>query len=461
MKKNRTLWSSRLLKGNSENFQRIGSSILVDKRLYREDIFASVIHTKMLIKQKIIPKKDGIRIVNGLKKIKKEIDKNKFKFREQYEDIHQNIEKRLFEIIGKPAGYLHTARSRNDQVVTDFKMWVKSASLNINLILNSLIKSILIKAEKNIDTVMPGLTHLKNAQPISFAHYLLAYVEMLTRDKRRFLNNIELIDECPLGSAALAGTSYNIDRNFTAKKLGFKKPTRNSIDSVCDRDFAIDFLSSAATCAMHMSRLAEDFIIFNSEAFNFLKFSDKVLTGSSIMPQKKNPDPAELIRGKTAINYGTLNSMLTIMKGLPISYYKDLQDDKALVFDSYDTLMDTLLMANELIINLNTNKKNMKNMAQKGYTTATDFADFLVKKKNLTFREAYTVSSRLVNYAEKNKVRLDELTLKEINKFLKNINIDDIKIFNVETSMESKTSYGGTATRNIKKMIKDYKKEVR
>ena len=461
MKKNRTLWSSRLLKGNSKNFQRIGSSILVDKRLYREDIFASIIHTKMLMKQKIIPKKDGFKIVKGLKKIKKEIDKNKFKFREQFEDIHQNIEKRLFEIIGKPAGYLHTARSRNDQVVTDFKMWVKSASLNINLILNSLIKSILRKAEKNIDTVMPGLTHLKNAQPISFAHYLLAYVEMLIRDKKRFLNNVELIDECPLGSAALAGTSYNIDRNFTARKLGFKRPTGNSIDSVCDRDFAIDFLYSAATCAMHMSRLAEDFIIFNSEAFNFLKFSDKVLTGSSIMPQKKNPDPAELIRGKTAINYGTLNSMLTIMKGLPISYYKDLQDDKALVFDSYDTLKDTLLMANELVVNLNTNKKNMKNMAQKGYTTATDFADFLVKRKNLPFREAYTVSSKLVNYAERKKVRLDELSLKEINKFLKNTNIEDIKIFNVVTSMESKTSYGGTATKNIKKMIKNYRKEVK
>ena len=308
---------------------------------------------------------------------------------------------------------------------------------------------------------MPGLTHLKNAQPISFAHYLLAYVEMLIRDKKRFLNNVELIDECPLGSAALAGTSYNIDRNFTARKLGFKRPTGNSIDSVCDRDFAIDFLYSAATCAMHMSRLAEDFIIFNSEAFNFLKFSDKVLTGSSIMPQKKNPDPAELIRGKTAINYGTLNSMLTIMKGLPISYYKDLQDDKALVFDSYDTLKDTLLMANELVVNLNTNKKNMKNMAQKGYTTATDFADFLVKRKNLPFREAYTVSSKLVNYAERKKVRLDELSLKEINKFLKNTNIEDIKIFNVVTSMESKTSYGGTATKNIKKMIKNYRKEVK
>ena len=459
--KNKTVWSNRFSKGNSRNFQRIGSSINIDKRLYKEDIFASIIHAQMLVKQKIIPRKDGAKIIKGLKKIEKEIEKNRFKFREKFEDIHLNIEKRLFEIIGQSAGYLHTARSRNDQVVTDFKIWVKKASLDINDTLNLLIKSILKKAEKNIDTVMPGFTHLKNAQPISFAHYLLAYVEMLNRDKKRFLNNIELIDESPLGSAALAGTSYKIDRQFTAKKLGFKKPTGNSIDAVCDRDFAIDFLSAAATCAMHMSRLAEDFIIFNSEAFNFLKFSDRVLTGSSIMPQKKNPDPAELIRGKTAINYGKLNSMLTIMKGLPISYYKDLQDDKALVFDSYDTLKDTLLMANELILNLNANKINMKQMAQKGYTTATDFADYLVKKNNFPFREAYVASSKLVNYAEKKKVRLDELSLKEINRFLKGVKVDNIKIFDVLSSMNSKTSYGGTATKNIKNMIRKYRKELK
>ncbi len=459
--KNKTVWSNRFSKGNSRNFQRIGSSINVDKRLYKEDIFASIIHAQMLVKQRIIPKKDGSKIIKGLKKIEKEIEKNRFKFKEKFEDIHLNIEKRLFEIIGQSAGYLHTARSRNDQVVTDFKIWVKKASFDINDTLNLLIKSILKKAEKNIDTVMPGFTHLKNAQPISFAHYLLAYVEMLNRDKKRFLNNIELIDESPLGSAALAGTSYKIDRQFTAKKLGFKKPTGNSIDAVCDRDFALDFLSAAATCAMHMSRLAEDFIIFNSEAFNFLKFSDRVLTGSSIMPQKKNPDPAELIRGKTAINYGKLNSMLTIMKGLPISYYKDLQDDKALVFDSYDTLKDTLLMANELILNLNANKINMKQMAQKGYTTATDFADYLVKKNNFPFREAYVASSKLVNYAEKKKLRLDELSLKEINKFLKGVKVDNIKIFDVLSSMNSKTSYGGTATKNIKNMIRKYRKELK
>jgi len=455
--KNKTVWSNRFGKTNSKNFQRIGASINIDKRLYNEDIQASIVHVQMLTKKKIIPRNDGIKIIKGLKKIKTEIDKNKFKFKEKFEDIHQNIEKRLFQIIGDSAGYLHTARSRNDQVVTDFKMWVKKASLDINETINLLIKSLLKKASGNIDTVMPGFTHLKNAQPISFAHYLLAYVEMLYRDKKRFKNNISLIDECPLGSAALAGTSYNIDRNYTAKKLGFKKPTGNSIDSVSDRDFAIDFLSASATCAMHLSRLAEDFIIFNSEAFSFIEFTDKVLTGSSIMPQKKNPDPAELIRGRTAINYGNLNSMLTIMKGLPISYYKDLQDDKELVFDSFDTLKDSLSMSIELIDNLNTKKNNMKNMAQKGYTTATDFADYLAQKKNLPFRKGYAISSKLVNYAERKKIRLDQLSLNEINKFIKNTEINIPKIFDVVNSMNSKTSYGGTSTKNIKKMIKKYK----
>ena len=277
---------------------------------------------------------------------------------------------------------MHTARSRNDQVVTDFKLWVKDSSLILIKELNFLMKHILSKADKNVSTVMPGFTHLKNAQPISFAHYLLAYYEMLNRDKKRFQNNLELIDESPLGAAALSGTSYNIDRNFTSKKLGFKKPTDNSIDTVSDRDFAIDFLYACAVCAMHLSRLAEDFIILNSDAYQLINFNDKMLTGSSIMPQKKNPDPAELIRGRTGINYGKLNSILTIMKGLPISYFKDLQDDKALVFDGFDTLKDTLIMSNELIKNVYPNKTKMLNMAKTGYTTATDFADYLVKEKN-------------------------------------------------------------------------------
>jgi len=459
--KNKTVWSNRLKGSASKSFQRIGSSINVDKRLYTQDIFASKIHTQMLIKNKIIPSKDGLKIIKGLDKIKKQIDNGKFIFKEKFEDIHLNIENKLHEIIGSSAGYMHTARSRNDQVVTDFKLWVKDSTLLIIKELDLLMKNILSKAEKNISTVMPGFTHLKNAQPISFAHYLLAYYEMLKRDKIRFSNNLKLVDESPLGAAALSGTSYNIDRNFTSKKLGFKKPTNNSLDTVSDRDFAIDFLYASAVCAMHLSRLAEDFIILNSDAYQLIKFDDKVLTGSSIMPQKKNPDPAELIRGRTGINYGKLNSILTIMKGLPISYFKDLQDDKSLVFDGYDTLKDTLIMSNELIKNIKANKKKMLEMANAGYTTATDFADYLVKEKKLPFREAYKISSKVVNFAEKNNKTLNQLKLDELKKFYKDLNNSALKIFDVRGSMNSKNSFGGTSERNIKNMIKKYKKELR
>ena len=459
--KNKTVWSSRFKSSTSKSFQRIGASINVDKRLYEQDIFASKIHTQMLIKKKIIPAKEGKKILKGLEKIRGQIKKGKFIFKEKFEDIHLNIEKKLYEIIGNSAGYMHTARSRNDQVVTDFKLWVKDSSVILIKELNSLMKNLLTKADKNVSTVMPGFTHLKNAQPVSFAHYLLAYYEMIKRDKKRFQNNLELIDESPLGAAALSGTSYNIDRNFTSKKLGFKKPTDNSIDTVSDRDFAIDFLYACAVCAMHLSRLAEDFIILNSDAYQLISFNDKMLTGSSIMPQKKNPDPAELIRGRTGINYGKLNSILTIMKGLPISYFKDLQDDKTLVFEGFDTLKDTLIMSNELIKNVNPDKTRMFNMAKTGYTTATDFADYLVKDKKLSFRDAYKISSKIVNYAEKNKKNLDELTLNEIKKFYKNLNNNVLKIFNVKNSMNSKNSYGGTSERNIKNMIKKYKKELK
>ena len=459
--KNKTVWSKRLKGKPSKSFQRIGSSIGVDKRLYEQDIFASTVHTQMLIKQKIIPSNDGKKIINGLKKIKTLIDNGKFIFHEKYEDIHLNIEKKLFDIIGPSAGFMHTARSRNDQVVTDFKLWVKESSKDILKDITNVMKILIKKAEKNTDTVMPGFTHLKNAQPISFAHYLLAYYEMLNRDKKRFQNNLDLLDESPLGSAALSGTSYKIDRNYTSKKLGFKKPTNNSIDSVSDRDFAIDFLYAAAVCAMHLSRLAEDFIILNSDAFKLIYFNDNVLTGSSIMPQKKNPDPAELIRGRVGINYGKLNSILTIMKGLPMSYFKDLQDDKALVFEGYDTLKDTLTMSFELIDNLKISKERMHAMANEGFTTATDFADYLVKEKNLTFRESYGISSQLVNFTEKKGKTLNKISLDELKKFYKGLDKSVLKVFDVKNSMNSKNSYGGTSSNNVKKMIKKYKKNIK
>ena len=459
--KNKTIWSNRFENKTSLSFQKIGSSVHIDKRLYEQDIAASIVHTQMLTKQKIINSKDGTKIINGLKKIKSLIDKGNFEFKDKFEDIHLNVEKKLFEIIGPSAGFLHTARSRNDQVVTDFKLWIKNASKEILKDITLVMKNIIKKAEKNTDTVMPGLTHLKNAQPISFAHYLLSYYEMLKRDKNRFENNIKLLDECPLGSAALSGTSYKIDRNYTSKKLGFKKPTANSMDAVSDRDFAIDFLYASAVCAMHLSRLAEDFIIYNSDAFNLISFNDSMLTGSSIMPQKKNPDPAELIRGKVGINYGKLNAMLTIMKGLPMSYFKDMQDDKELVFDGHDTLKNTLTLSAELINSVKPNKGIMLLMANKGYTTATDFADYLVKVKKLSFRESYAISSKLVNFAEKNKKMLSDLTLEEIKKVYKDLDKSVLKVFDVKNSMNLKKSYGGTSESNVKSMIKKYKKETK
>jgi len=459
--KNRTVWNSRFKSSTSKIFEQIGTSINTDKRLFEEDILASVIHTQMLVKQEIINKKRGKKIINGLKKIRIEIRKGKFSFSKKYEDIHLNIEKRLFSIIGRDAGYLHIARSRNDQVITDFKLWLKKSSINVVKNLDNLIKNFLRKSEKNIQTIMPGFTHLKNAQPISFAHYLLAYIEIFKRDKKRFSNNVINLDECPLGVAALAGTSYNIDRNFTSKKLGFKKPTLNSIDTVSDRDFVLDFLSSAAICAMHISRLAEDLIIWNSDVFKLIEFNDKVLTGSSIMPQKKNLDPAELIRGRAGKNFGNLQAMLTTMKGLPLSYYKDMQEDKNLLFESYDMLMESILVTNELIKNLHPNKQRMLYLASTGYTTATDFADYLVQKKNLSFREAYKISAKLVNYAEKNKKRLDELNLDEIKKVKNDLNKDVMKVFNVKNSVNLKTSYGGTSIKNIKKMISKLKKDFK
>jgi len=459
--KNKAVWGIRFNNATSKIFEKIGASIDIDKRLFEEDIFGSIVHTQMLVKQKIINKKRGNKIIGGLKKIREEIRKNKFNFNKKYEDIHQNVEKRLFAIIGEDAGYLHIARSRNDQVITDFKLWIKKASKQIIKNLNDLIRSFLKKSEGNIQTIMPGFTHLKNAQPISFAHYLLAYVEMFKRDIKRFTSNINYIDECPLGAGALAGTSYKIDRNFTSKKLGFKKPTNNSIDSVSDRDFAIDFLSSASICAMHISRFAEEIIIWNSDIFKLIKLDDNMLTGSSIMPQKKNPDPAELIRGRAGKNFGSLQAMLTTMKGLPLSYYKDMQEDKALVFGSYDTLLESIIITNELIKNLKPNKERMFSLSNEGYTTATDFADYLVQNNNLSFREAYKISAKLVNYAEKNKKKLNQLNFNEVKKMKNDLDKNVMRVFNVRNSVNLKTSYGGTSTKNIKKMISKLKREFK
>ena len=364
-KNNKPVWSTRIKKSSSSLFAKIGSSINVDKRLYKQDILASSVHVEMLFKKKIISLQVKNKIIWGLKKILNEINKKKFSFNDQSEDIHMSIEKRLFDLIGEDAGFIHTARSRNDQVLVDFKLWMVEASEKIVKEIDLTIKLIIKIAEKNIFTIMPSFTHLKNAQPISFAHYILAYVEMFQRDKKRFLKNKETLLENPLGVAAIAGTSFNIDRDFTSKKLKFEKPTGNSVDTVSDRDFVLDFLYSVSVCSNHISRFAEEFIIWNSDAFDLIKLKDKVVTGSSIMPQKKNPDTLEYLRGKTGNAYGNLFSMLTILKGLPLSYFKDLQDDKELSFKSYDQLKISLQLMREILNNFVVNKKKNDSIGRK------------------------------------------------------------------------------------------------
>ena len=459
-KNNQAIWNTRIKKQISTTFQKVGGSINIDKRLFKEDIQGSIAHVEMLFKQKIISFRVKNKIIYGLKKIQNEIIKKKFDFNINYEDIHMNIEKRLFQIIGDDAGYIHTARSRNDQVITDLKIWMRSNTEKINNNLDNIMKTILKISEKNIETIMPGFTHLKNAQAISFAHYLMAYIEIFLRDKKRFKNSLDTLNENPLGVGALSGTSFNIDRNYTTKKLGFKTPTNNSIDTISDRDFVLDFLYNCSVCSMHISRIAEELIIWNSDGFNLIRLSDKVVTGSSIMPQKKNPDLLEYLRGKTGLVYGNLFSMLTILKGLPLSYFKDLQDDKEIVFKANDTLINCLKILNETLINVIPNKKKMLELANLGYLTATDLADYLVKNHSKSFREAYQITAKLVNFAEKNKKRLEDLSIQDLKKIEPKLTNDVLKVFDLKNSINSKKSYGGTAFYNIKKMILKYKKTL-
>ena len=453
--KNKTpIWGTRILKSTNNLFKRVGASLDIDKRLYNEDIAASIVHVEMLNKQKIINLKIKNKIIWGLKRIKNEIIKKKFEFNNDLEDIHMNIEYRLFELIGEDAGYIHTARSRNDQVITDLKIWLKNSTNKIIKSLDSTNKNLLNLASKNIETIMPGFTHLKNAQPISFAHYLLAYVEMFKRDKKKFINNYEFLNENPLGSGALSGTSFNIDRHYTTKKLKFKKPTDNSIDTVSDRDFVLDFLYISLSCSLHISRISEDLIIWNSDAFNLITLNDKIVTGSSIMPQKKNPDPLEYLRGKTGLFVGNLNAMISILKGLPLSYFKDLQDDKELIFRSYDQLKNSLAILNDILKNIILNKKKMLSLAKIGYITSTDLTDYMVRELKYPFRKAYKITAKIINYAEQKKKSLSDLDINELKKLEPRLNKDVYKIFDLKYSLNLKKSYGGTSFENIRKMIR-------
>ena len=459
IKKTKSVWSARISKKTSPLFQKIGSSVEIDKRLFKEDVKGSVAHVEMLCKQKIISFKIKNKIIWGLKRIENEIKKKKFVFKKEYEDVHMNIEKRLYDIIGEDAGYMHIARSRNDQVLTDLKLWMRSSTIELIKNLNNLKKSFINLADKNTYSIMPGFTHLKNAQPISLGHYLLAYVEIFQRDKKKFEYNLINLNENPLGVGALSGTSFNIDRNFTTRKLNFKFPTNNSIDTVSDRDFVLDFLYSSAVCSMHISRLSEEFIIWNSDAFGFINLKDNLVTGSSMMPQKKNPDTLEYLRGKAGSAYGNLFSMFTILKGLPLSYFKDLQDDKQLIFKSFDDLKNSILILNEIINNVNFNKKKMLELAAVGHITATDLADHIVKKLKIPFRKAYKITAKIINYSEKNKKTLNQLSINEIKNIEKKLSSDVLEVLSLENSIKSKKSYGGTSFDNIKKMIKKYKKD--
>ena len=457
-KNNQTVWGTRIKKNRYSIYEKVGNSLEVDKRLFKEDIACSIAHVEMLHKQKIITFKVKNKIIFGLNRIKNHIIKKKILFDGQDEDIHMFIENKLFEIIGEDAGYVHTARSRNDQVITDLKIWLRIKTEEIINLINNSIKIILKNANKNIYTIMPGFTHLKNAQPVSFAHYLLAYVEMFNRDKKRFKDNLNHLLENPLGVGALTGTSFNIDRNYTTKKLKFITSTRNSIDTVSDRDYVLDFLYSSSVCAMHISRMAEEFIIWNSDAFNLISLNDSMVTGSSIMPQKKNPDPLEYLRGQTGNTYGDLLSMLTILKGLPLSYFKDLQDDKKKVFDTYDRLKSSIMITNEILNNFKVNKKKMLELSEKGHITATDLADYIVRELNYPFRKAYHIVAKLVNFCDQKNKNLNNLKINEIKKIEPKLDKNVLKIFDLENSIKSKKSFGGTSFENIKKMIKNYSK---
>ena len=442
-----------LKKAPSKLLERINSSIDVDVRLFQEDIEASSVHCKMLIKTKIISPKDGKKIINGLQQILRDIKKDKIKLDSKFEDIHMNVEALLHNKIGPIAGKLHTGRSRNDQVVTDFKLWIKKHSQIIDDEIKKLQKALIRIAKRNTSTVMPGYTHLQIAQPVSLAHHCLAYVEMMGRNRSRIDDCIKRLNESPLGAGALAGTSFPIDRKMTARLLGFSKPTINSIDTVSDRDFAIEFIFVLSLTGIHLSRLAEEIILWSSQHFNFVELPDELSTGSSIMPQKKNPDGAELVRSNASNIISNLNNILSLLKGLPLAYSKDLQDDKKLTFESYDTIQLGLQVMTELVSKTSFNVKVMKQAIDSSHATATDLADWLVKNLQYPFRQAYRVTGEIVAFAEKKQITLEELTIQELQKFDKKITKDILSVLSSLNSMKNKKSFGGTSPENVKKSI--------
>jgi len=455
-----SMWGGRFAAGPDAIMEAINASIGFDQRLAAQDIRGSRAHAAMLAVTGIISDTDAQAIGEGLLTVLSEIEGGAFKFRTDLEDIHMNVEARLKEIIGEPAGRLHTARSRNDQVALDFRLWVRDQTDAVIAGLDLLIRAFLAQAEKGADWVMPGFTHLQTAQPVTWGHHMMAYVEMLGRDMGRFQDARIRMNESPLGAAALAGTSFPIDREMTAQELGFDRPMANSLDAVADRDFALEFLSAASICAMHLSRFAEELVIWSSAQFRFARLSDRFSTGSSIMPQKRNPDAAELLRAKLGRILGATVALFTIMKGLPLTYSKDMQEDKEQVFDAADNLILSLAAMEGMVRDLTANVPVLEAAAASGFSTATDLADWLVRELGLPFRDAHHVTGTLVAMAEKKGVDLPELTLAEMQSVHPGIRDDVFAVLGVHNSVRSRQSYGGTAPDQVRSQIARWKEKL-
>ena len=444
-----TMWGGRFTGATAAMMEEINASIDFDRKLFRQDIRASRAHAEMLARQGIIGADDAEKITEGLDRILGEIEAGSFNFSRALEDIHLNIEHRLTELIGEAGGRLHTARSRNDQVATDLKLWVRDALDEIDTDIAGLQKALAERAAECADMVMPGFTHLQSAQPVTLGHHFLAYVEMLGRDRGRFADARKRLNESPLGSAALAGTSFPIDRDATALALGFDRPTANSLDAVSDRDFVLEPMAAASICALHLSRLGEELVIWSSAGFGFIRLSDAFSTGSSIMPQKRNPDAAELIRAKSGRIIGAMTTLMVVMKGLPLAYQKDMQEDKEPAFESFETLSLSLKAMTGMIADLVPNPERMRAMAAAGFSTATDLADWLVRVLAIPFREAHHITGRIVAEAEKRDIGLEELPLDAIQGIEPRITADIFDVLSVDASVRSRTSFGGTAPENV------------
>ncbi len=452
-------WAGRFKKGTHKVAEKFSASIDFDKRLYIEDIQGSIAHVTMLASQKIILKKEADKIIKGLKQIETEIEQGKFPFREELEDIHLNIEKRLIEKIGDVGGKIHTARSRNDQIALDMRLYLRREIDEIIDLIEAICTRLVELADENIDAIIPLYTHVQRGQPILLSHQLLALFEMLKRDRERYIDCLKRINASPLGSGAGAGTSFPINRKQVAKLLGFPEVTNNSLDTVSDRDFIIEFISTSSTLMMHLSRISEEFVLWSTKEFDFVDLGDEFTTGSSIMPQKRNPDMAELIRGKTGRVYGDLTSILTLMKGLPFSYNRDMQEDKEPMFDTVDTVKSCLEVMCEMLKVISFKHENMKQALNEGFITATDVADYL-SRKGLPFRNSHEVAGKIVGYAEKKGRELIDLDMSEFRKFSNLFEEDLYKYITLDGSINSRKSYGGTAKSNVRKMIKSAKAEI-